>query len=151
MNVDQAFNFAGHFGCGQGKLFLPAIIGSGLLRPILMLLTQFTLYSSDSDPDAFESFYKEFNLNPGQKKSIESLFMMGIVIGNPVFGIISDRIGRQKTLLITTSFCVLCLILSGTRVVESFAGYSIVRFFSGFFDAGLTISQVSLILSGWKT
>ena len=146
MNVDQAFNLVGHFGCGQAKLFLPAVIGAGLLRPILMLLTQFTLYSSKTQPNAFRSFYQEFELYPKQKQNIEALFMIGIVIGNPVFGIISDKIGRQKTLLVTTSACVVCLILSGTKAIGSVLVYSVVRFLSGFFDAGLTISQVSLIL-----
>ena len=68
-------------------------------------------------------------------------------VGNPVFGIVSDRIGRQKTLLLTTFSCVVCLILSGTRFVEDIFWYSIIRFLSGFFDAGLTVSQVGLILS----
>ena len=147
MNIDQAFNLVGHFGCGQLKLFLPAIIGAGLLRPILMLLTQFTLYHSDENPDVFKSYFDEFKLYKEQKSNIESLFMIGIVIGNPVFGIVSDRIGRQKTLLLTTFSCVVCLILSGTKFVEDIFWYSIIRFLSGFFDAGLTVSQVGLILS----
>nr|XP_010954769.1 solute carrier family 22 member 6-like isoform X2 [Camelus bactrianus] len=74
----------------------------------------------------------------------QPIFMAGIMAGNLIFGVLADRLGRQKVLI----WSYLKLAVSGTCTVftYNFPAYCVCRFLSGITVSGPSITSFSLSL-----
>ncbi|XP_076081366.1 organic cation transporter protein-like [Mytilus galloprovincialis] len=76
----------------------------------------------------------------------KTIFFGGVLVGSFMFGIISDTIGRRKTLLIATLF----LFASGLTLAwsQSYTMFVILRFCTGFCNVGMFIT-IYVIAMEW--
>ncbi|XP_076336473.1 solute carrier family 22 member 15-like [Tachypleus tridentatus] len=165
MDVDEVFEIIGEFGWQQKKYFLfTGMIGglytSGQILQIIFTgaLPTFLCYGQtgevfnntcflDDKPESckrlvytseFTSMATEWDLicsQAYQVKAVQSVFMAGVLIGAWLFGQVSDRIGRYKTMLFTHV---------GLLTFSTFGGFvpniqlhSICRFMAGVNQGGI--------------
>ncbi|XP_062971443.1 solute carrier family 22 member 14 [Cynocephalus volans] len=91
------------------------------------------------------SLINEFDLVCGEephKDVVQTIFMTGLLIGSLIFGIISDKLGRYPTILL--SLLGLIIFGFGTAFVNSFHQYLFFRFSLSQAVVGYAISSVSL-------
>lgn len=78
---------------------------------------------------------------------INSLFIFGWMFGGFLWGIISDRVGRSKSVMLSTACFGLFAIVTGMS--SSWLLVSISRFLSGFGIGGVLVTTVILIAELW--
>ncbi|XP_004635290.1 solute carrier family 22 member 13-like isoform X2 [Octodon degus] len=96
-----------------------------------------------------QSLMNEFNLvcdRKHLKKTSQSLFMAGLLVGTLIFGPISDRVGRRASFLVQ----LLLFAISGVAMafVPSFEFYTILRFVLATAIGGYTLN-ITTLLSEW--
>jgi MFS family permease len=79
---------------------------------------------------------------------INALFIFGWMFGGIVWGIICDKIGRSRAVVLSTGCFGLFAIITGLS--SSWFLISICRFFSGFGIGGVLVTSVILIAELWK-
>ncbi|KAM9314846.1 solute carrier family 22 member 7-like [Pholidichthys leucotaenia] len=78
----------------------------------------------------------------GMNKATATIFFIGVMIGAPLFGFLSDRFGRRPLLLVSY---ILSLTFAGLSAFStSYAMFSIMRFFTGMSLAGISIISIVL-------
>ncbi|XP_033821657.2 solute carrier family 22 member 7-like [Periophthalmus magnuspinnatus] len=77
-------------------------------------------------------------------KAIVTIFFTGVMLGSAMFGYLSDRFGRKKTLLL--SYIVAATFGFASAYTNNFATFSIMRFFTGCGLAGISIITVVLCI-----
>mmetsp|Transcript_19727 Transcript_19727/g.30422 ORF Transcript_19727/g.30422 Transcript_19727/m.30422 type:complete len:585 (+) Transcript_19727:109-1863(+) len=87
---------------------------------------------------ALPSLKSSLDLNKKQTEHIVSMLYVGMIIGSIVGGVLCDRIGRRKTILLTDSVFVIASIMLCSA--HSFEGILIGRLAAG---AGMSISAIS--------
>ncbi|KAK7912917.1 hypothetical protein WMY93_013128 [Mugilogobius chulae] len=75
-------------------------------------------------------------------KVIVTIFFTGVMLGSAVFGYLSDRFGRRKTLLL--SYVVTTTFGFASAYSNHFAAFTVMRFFTGCGLAGISIITVVL-------
>ncbi|XP_050996291.1 solute carrier family 22 member 14 [Acomys russatus] len=93
------------------------------------------------------SLINEFDLVCGNEPNMENMqtiFLAGILTGSLLFGILSDKLGRYPTILI--SLLGLLVFGFGTAFVNSFYQYLFFRFAVAQVSVGFTICSVSLVM-----
>ncbi|MGC4039100.1 MAG: MFS transporter [Chitinophagaceae bacterium] len=88
----------------------------------------------------------EISLN-GLSAYINSLFIFGWAFGGFTWGVIGDRIGRKKALLLTVSCYAVFTILTG--FMSHWGGILICRFLSGFGVGGVAVTSYTLLSEVW--
>nr|XP_022900282.1 organic cation transporter protein-like [Onthophagus taurus] len=97
----------------------------------------------DYDKKIIESsMISEWNLVCGDEhlvNLVQIIFMVGVLLGGILFGILSDHQGRKKTLII-------CILIQSTLGLISswipwFTSFLIVRFFLGLSNGGITVTS----------
>lgn len=78
---------------------------------------------------------------------INSLFIFGWAIGGFTWGVIGDKLGRKKALLLTITCYGVFTILTG--LTPNWWGVLVCRFFSGFGVGGITVAAFTLISEVW--
>ena len=78
---------------------------------------------------------------------INALFIFGWAFGGLTWGIISDKIGRKKALLLTITFYGLFTVLTG--YMTSWYGAMICRLLSGFGVGGVAVTSYTLLSEIW--
>lgn len=79
---------------------------------------------------------------------INSLFIFGWMFGGILWGIICDKIGRARSVVLSTACFGLFALLTGFS--SSWLLVSVCRFFSGFGIGGVLVTTVILISELWK-
>ena len=79
---------------------------------------------------------------------INSVFIFGWMFGGIAWGIICDKIGRSRSVVLSTACFGLFAIITGLS--SSWLLVSICRFFSGFGIGGVLVTTVILIAELWK-
>jgi len=79
---------------------------------------------------------------------INSLFIFGWMFGGIAWGVICDKIGRARSVVLSTACFGLFAIITGLS--SSWFLVSICRFFSGFGIGGVLVTTVILIAELWK-
>ena len=127
MDIDQAFDRIGHLGPGQ-SLQMAILSGTVAFNSWIVCLPVFTQFEIETpEPQNYLNqtlpvnstqtvnlktnpipISSDFNMNTFQLHLVTSLFMAGVMFGNPIFGYLSDKYGRRKILLnmlLLTSVC----------------------------------------------
>ncbi|XP_074518250.1 solute carrier family 22 member 7-like [Halichoeres trimaculatus] len=78
----------------------------------------------------------------GMNKATATIFFIGVMIGAPVFGFLSDRFGRRPLLLVSYLLSMTFAILSAFST--SYVMFVIMRFFTGMALAGISIISIVL-------
>ena len=92
------------------------------------------------------SIMQEYNLTCGNfslRSIIGSTYMLGLLIGSMFFGLISDKFGRMKALMLSVLFVVVSALLCA--VIPSLAGYGFFRFITGM--GGMGCFMVTFVLA----
>merc|ERR1719322_309551 len=92
------------------------------------------------------SIMKEYNLTCEKfalRDIIGSTYMLGLLIGSMFFGLISDKFGRMKALMLSVLFVVVSALLCA--VIPSLAGYGFFRFITGM--GGMGCFMVTFVLA----
>src|SRR5678809_1406628 len=79
---------------------------------------------------------------------INALFIFGWMFGGFIWGIICDKIGRSKSIVLSTACFGLFAVVTGLS--SSWLLVSVCRFFSGFGIGGVLVTTVILIAELWK-
>ena len=79
---------------------------------------------------------------------INSVFIFGWMFGGIAWGIICDKIGRSRSVVLSTACFGVFAIITGLS--SSWLLVSICRFFSGFGIGGVLVTTVILIAELWK-
>merc|ERR1711981_1223543 len=106
-----------------------------------MCLGIFTQYKNKSPEDAVQinSVYTEFNCTDFQSNVMTSCCMLGVLLGNLVFGKVADSHGRRGTALIVLPASI--LVASASAILTyNWITYAIFRLCMGFCIGGLTVS-----------
>ena len=118
MDIDQAFDRIGHLGPGQ-SLQMAILSGTVAFNSWIVCLPVFTQFEIETpEPQNYLNqtlpvnstqtvnlktnpipISSDFNMNTFQLHLVTSLFMAGVMFGNPIFGYLSDKYGRRKILL----------------------------------------------------
>ena len=140
-DVNEAFNLIGSFGRAQVKTALPIIAGGNVYISWLMCLGIFTQYKNKSPNDDLQikSVYEEFNCTDFQSNVMTSCCMLGVLLGNLIFGKVADSIGRRGTALLVLPASILIASASAILTVN-WVSYAIFRFLMGFCVGGMTVS-----------
>ncbi len=87
---------------------------------------------------------KEWHLTPVQGGSIASYTFLGLMLGAAGFGILSDRIGRKKTLILAVA---ISGIFNGIAYfAPDYTVFCVLRFLSGLGLGGIPPLSVTLLL-----
>lgn len=86
---------------------------------------------------------KQWNLNPVQAGSMGSYGLFGMMFGAIIFGILADRIGRKKVILINVFLFSLFTFLCG--FAQSATNFSIFRFIAGLGLGGIMPNIAALV------
>ncbi|KAM4749884.1 LOW QUALITY PROTEIN: solute carrier family 22 member 7-like [Anableps anableps] len=78
----------------------------------------------------------------GMNKATATIFFIGVMIGAPLFGFLSDRFGRRRLLLVSYLSSLTFAILSVFST--SYVMFIIMRFFTGMALAGISIISIAL-------
>ncbi|KAL7403702.1 hypothetical protein ABVT39_003900 [Epinephelus coioides] len=78
----------------------------------------------------------------GMNKATATVFFIGVMVGAPIFGFLSDRFGRRPLLLVSYLSSVLFAILSAFS--SSYVMFIIMRFFTGMSLSGISIISIVL-------
>ncbi|XP_033480753.1 solute carrier family 22 member 7-like [Epinephelus lanceolatus] len=78
----------------------------------------------------------------GMNKATATVFFIGVMVGAPMFGFLSDRFGRRPLLLVSYLSSVLFAILSAFS--SSYMMFIIMRFFTGMSLSGISIISIVL-------
>ncbi|XP_012705248.2 solute carrier family 22 member 7 [Fundulus heteroclitus] len=78
----------------------------------------------------------------GMNKATATIFFIGVMIGAPLFGFLSDRFGRRRLLLVSYISSLTFAILSAFST--SYVMFSIMRFLTGMSLAGISIISIAL-------
>ncbi|XP_063047140.1 solute carrier family 22 member 7-like [Engraulis encrasicolus] len=88
----------------------------------------------------------EWNLvcrSKGMNKATATIFFIGVMMGAPVFGLLSDRFGRRPLLMV--AYLSTILFSTASAFSLSYIMYMAMRFLTGFTIAGISI--ISIVLS----
>ncbi|XP_035515646.1 uncharacterized protein LOC118326710 [Morone saxatilis] len=77
-------------------------------------------------------------------KATATIFFMGVMVGAAVFGYLSDRFGRKRTLL--ASYVITTFFGFASAFSYNFAMFAVMRFFTGFGISGISIITVVLCI-----
>uniref|UniRef100_A0A3Q3G9D5 Major facilitator superfamily (MFS) profile domain-containing protein n=1 Tax=Labrus bergylta TaxID=56723 RepID=A0A3Q3G9D5_9LABR len=78
----------------------------------------------------------------GMNKATATIFFIGLMVGAPIFGFLSDRFGRRPLLLVSYLLSMTFAVLSAFST--SYVMFVIMRFFTGFSLAGISIISIVL-------
>ncbi|XP_037530831.1 solute carrier family 22 member 7-like [Nematolebias whitei] len=78
----------------------------------------------------------------GMNKATATIFFVGVMVGAPLFGFLSDRFGRRPLLLVSYVSSLIFAILSAFST--SYIMFVIMRFFTGMSLAGISIIAIAL-------
>uniref|UniRef100_A0A3B4FN97 Solute carrier family 22 member 6 n=1 Tax=Pundamilia nyererei TaxID=303518 RepID=A0A3B4FN97_9CICH len=78
----------------------------------------------------------------GMNKATATIFFIGVMVGAPVFGFLSDRFGRRPLLLVSYLASLIFAVLSAFST--SYVMFVILRFFTGMSLAGISIMAIVL-------
>lgn len=78
----------------------------------------------------------------GMNKATATIFFIGVMIGAPLFGYLSDRFGRRPLLLVSYLCSMAFALLSAFS--SSYVMFSVMRFFTGMSLAGISIISIVL-------
>ncbi|KAM9363153.1 solute carrier family 22 member 7-like [Symphorus nematophorus] len=78
----------------------------------------------------------------GMNKATATIFFIGVMIGAPLFGFLSDRFGRRPLLLVSYLSSIMFAVLSAFST--SYIMFVIMRFFTGMSLAGISIISIVL-------
>ncbi|KAM5234086.1 solute carrier family 22 member 14 [Hipposideros larvatus] len=116
-------------------------------------IIQFGLNATQSCQDGWvypesksRSLINEFDLVCGKElnmETVQTLFLVGLLIGSLIFGFISDKLGRYPSIVL--SLLALIIFGFGTAFVSSFHQYLFFRFGVSQALVGYSISSVSLV------
>lgn len=169
MDIHEAFDLVGHFGRGQVRMYAMTWVPCVVFTPMLVLASVFNQYelkeqpcTSTMNPNStsnsteichedppFYSFAVEYpEVTSTQIHTITAGFMAGVASGSLFFGMLSDRIGQQKTLFITTLSALLTIGLSGA-LTFGFRSYTVWRFFTGFSRGGFNVAMSTITYLLW--
>ncbi|XP_012689680.1 solute carrier family 22 member 7-like [Clupea harengus] len=81
--------------------------------------------------------------NKGMSKATATIFFIGVMIGAPVFGVLSDRFGRKPLLMVSYLLTILFSVISALS--NSYVMFMVMRFLTGFTITGISI--ISIVLS----
>ena len=140
-DVNEAFSVIGSFGWAQIKTALPIIAGGNIYISWLMCIGIFTQYKNKSptDPVQIHSVYEEFDCTDFQANVMTSLCMLGVLLGNLIFGKVADSHGRRGTALLVLPASI--LIASASAILTyNWLTYAAFRFSMGFCIGGMTVS-----------
>uniref|UniRef100_A0A6I8RD62 Solute carrier family 22, member 15, gene 2 n=1 Tax=Xenopus tropicalis TaxID=8364 RepID=A0A6I8RD62_XENTR len=164
MDLDEAFLYIGEFGCCQKRLtaFLTLLQVYVACQSMLIVLVgavpEYLIDNEDisaskeeytkhlHDTNNFTSIVSEWHLikNEAYKVNLaSSLFFAGLLIGNILFGPLSDKLGRRPVYLsglffdITFGYC--------TALAPSYEVFAVSRFFVGIMNGGMAL--VSFVLT----
>ncbi|XP_049577139.1 solute carrier family 22 member 7-like [Syngnathus scovelli] len=80
----------------------------------------------------------------GMNKATATIFFIGVMLGAPLFGFLSDRFGRRRLLLVSYLTTMTFAVLSALS--PSYAMFGVMRFFTGMSIAGISIISIVLNL-----
>ncbi|XP_077379844.1 solute carrier family 22 member 7-like isoform X1 [Festucalex cinctus] len=80
----------------------------------------------------------------GMNKATATIFFIGVMLGAPTFGYLSDRFGRRPLLLVSYLTTMTFAVLSALST--SYVMFGIMRFFTGMSTAGISIISIVLNL-----
>uniref|UniRef100_A0AAX7SV33 Major facilitator superfamily (MFS) profile domain-containing protein n=1 Tax=Astatotilapia calliptera TaxID=8154 RepID=A0AAX7SV33_ASTCA len=83
----------------------------------------------------------------GMNKATATIFFIGVMVGAPVFGFLSDRFGRRPLLLVSYLASLIFAVLSAFST--SYVMFVILRFFTGMSLAGISIMAIVLNIIAW--
>uniref|UniRef100_A0A4W6BVU5 Solute carrier family 22 member 6 n=1 Tax=Lates calcarifer TaxID=8187 RepID=A0A4W6BVU5_LATCA len=78
----------------------------------------------------------------GMNKATATIFFIGVMVGAPLFGFLSDRFGRRPLLLVSYLSSMMFAVLSAFST--SYIMFVIMRFFTGMSLAGISIISIVL-------
>lgn len=78
----------------------------------------------------------------GMNKATATIFFIGVMIGAPLFGFLSDRFGRRRLLLVSYISSLMFAVLSAFS--SSYIMFIIMRFLTGMSLAGISIISIAL-------
>jgi MFS family permease len=84
----------------------------------------------------------------GVSAAINSVFIFGWMFGGMTWGLVCDRIGRPKSVILSTAFFGLFTLL--TAVAPSWLWVTILRFLSGFGVGGVLVTTTILVAEAWS-
>ncbi|XP_077574253.1 solute carrier family 22 member 7-like isoform X1 [Stigmatopora nigra] len=80
----------------------------------------------------------------GMNKATATIFFIGVMLGAPLFGYLSDRFGRRRMLLVSYLTTMTFALLSAFSM--SYAIFVVMRFFTGMSISGISIISIVLNL-----
>ncbi|KAK5871679.1 hypothetical protein PBY51_004544 [Eleginops maclovinus] len=78
----------------------------------------------------------------GMNKATATMFFIGVMLGAPLFGFLSDRFGRRPLLLVSYLGTMMFAVLSAFS--SSYVMFTIMRFFTGMAISGISIISIAL-------
>ncbi|KAM7008640.1 uncharacterized protein LKV04_000734 [Tautogolabrus adspersus] len=78
----------------------------------------------------------------GMNKATATIFFIGVMVGAPIFGFLSDRFGRRPLLLVSYLLSMMFAVMSAFST--SYVMFVIMRFFTGMSLAGISIISIVL-------
>jgi len=150
MDIGTVFDKIGHLGQGQFLLVLPLYIICNLTSSTWALLNIFVLYtpSNDTSQPIFHSFLQD---NPDVdhrewRNKMDSSYLIGVLIGASVFGIVSDKYGRYRTAIACNLFRSACG--AALTLVSTVRPYLVLRFAAGFASIGNYMTAMNYLYEG---
>lgn len=114
---------------------------------MVLLLTALTLifdgYDSQIVAYIMPKVLKEWNLTPVAAGSLASYGFMGLMVGAAVFGMLSDRIGRKKTLM--TCIAIFSIFSGAAYFAPNFKVFVTLRFLAGLGMGGAMPICITLV------
>jgi DHA1 family tetracycline resistance protein-like MFS transporter len=105
---------------------------------VLFIVTAIDLIGFGMIFPLFPLFKLKFEVLDNQIGYVASVFAVGIIIGNILFGMLSDKFGRKPLLAIP--MLLLAIVYYITGFVESYEGFLVLRFLSGFLSGNFSVA-----------